>query len=155
MTEIQSVKSMSTKSEKTKPVDCCICFDLLGEEEALPCGHYMHISCIKKQFSPTCAVCRAKLPFEVEGKRPDSMEEYYESVNMLRPATRRFGESGPRWQTIIRVRVDPDYGPYDIRRTIERLRVSVPELGEVYESFGDGEEAVEISYSDMIREEYE
>lgn len=47
---------------------CPICYDDMGDEKNLICGHLVHISCIKKSFRAECPLCRTKLDIEVEGK---------------------------------------------------------------------------------------
>lgn len=47
---------------------CPICYDNMGDEKNLICGHLVHVSCIKKSFRAECPLCRTKLDIEVEGK---------------------------------------------------------------------------------------
>jgi hypothetical protein len=52
-----------------KPQECIICLEKLNDaDNALQCGHWIHISCIQKQFKPECPVCRAPLNIKVFGK---------------------------------------------------------------------------------------
>lgn len=51
-----------------KPENCTICLELLNEDIPLDCGHWIHISCIQKQFKAECPLCRFPLKIEVYGK---------------------------------------------------------------------------------------
>jgi hypothetical protein len=51
-----------------KPQDCIICLEVLNEQHSLECGHWIHISCIQKQFKPECPLCRHPLKIMVHGK---------------------------------------------------------------------------------------
>jgi hypothetical protein len=55
-----------------KPEDCIICYDKLGQEKPLPCGHYTHMACLKKHFKPECVMCRRPLNIKVTGQVPKS-----------------------------------------------------------------------------------
>jgi len=37
----------------------------------LPCGHWMHLSCVQQHFKPECPVCRKPLDIVVTGIPPD------------------------------------------------------------------------------------
>lgn len=52
-----------------KPTDCPICADTM-ENVATPigpCGHWMHVECMKNCTKPECPICRAKVPVDVRG----------------------------------------------------------------------------------------
>ena len=55
-----------------KPEDCIICTEKMEDDRSLECGHWIHYSCIQKQFKAECPVCRKSLKIEVKGKRPSS-----------------------------------------------------------------------------------
>ncbi len=62
---------MSKRKSFEKPSDCAICYEKLEDTEApLVCGHYLHLSCLKKHFKPECAICRHPLSIEVSGELP-------------------------------------------------------------------------------------
>lgn len=55
-----------------KPTDCPVCMeDLTDEENALQCGHWVHIKCVKRHFKPECPVCRHPLNIIVHGVDPN------------------------------------------------------------------------------------
>jgi len=64
----RKIEDVSFRQEK--PEDCPICTEKIGDEDILECGHWIHISCVKKHFKPECPVCRKSLNIEVEGSRP-------------------------------------------------------------------------------------
>ena len=64
----RKIEEVSFRQEK--PEDCIICTEKIGEEDILDCGHWIHISCVKKHFKPECPVCRKSLNIEVVGVRP-------------------------------------------------------------------------------------
>jgi len=70
-----SVSSANIVIEKKKvfekPEECAICFEKLGDVPAFPCGHYIHLDCIKKHFKPECVICRQPLDIQVTGVSPD------------------------------------------------------------------------------------
>jgi hypothetical protein len=76
----RKIEDVSFRQEK--PEDCPICTEKIGDEDILECGHWIHISCVKKHFKPECPVCRKSLNIEVEGSRPggDLGEEVGEEV---------------------------------------------------------------------------
>ena len=54
-----------------RPTDCIICCETLSiNEPALSCGHYLHLTCVKKHFKPECPLCRRPLDISVQGTRP-------------------------------------------------------------------------------------
>lgn len=58
--------------------ECNICYDLpLKEEDILPCGHRVHISCVQKQFKAECPLCRAPLKIKVFGTKPQIDESLF------------------------------------------------------------------------------
>jgi hypothetical protein len=65
-----------------KPQDCPICLDKLNESNPLQCGHWVHMSCLKKHFKPECPICRKKLDIIVEGKAPSLYDDYMEQDNL-------------------------------------------------------------------------
>jgi hypothetical protein len=71
-----------------KPDDCVICTEKMNENDPLNCGHWIHYTCIQKQFKAECPVCRAPLDIKVKGSRPSD-----ESLNILRVV----GDVVERW----------------------------------------------------------
>jgi len=71
-----------------KPDDCVICTEKMNENDPLNCGHWIHYTCIQKQFKAECPVCRAPLDINVKGSRPSD-----ESLNILRVV----GDVVERW----------------------------------------------------------
>ena len=65
----RKIEEVSFRQEK--PEDCPICTEKIGDEDILDCGHWIHISCVKKHFKPECPVCRKSLNIQVEGSRPE------------------------------------------------------------------------------------
>lgn len=54
-----------------KPTDCPICYESLQNEPApLRCGHWLHLSCVRRHFKPECPICRRGLDITVTGKQP-------------------------------------------------------------------------------------
>jgi hypothetical protein len=54
-----------------RPSDCIICYETLSiTEPPLPCGHYLHLACVKKHFKPECPLCRKPLNITVQGTVP-------------------------------------------------------------------------------------
>lgn len=61
-----------------KVTECTICYDLpLKEEDILPCGHRVHISCVQKQFKAECPLCRTPLKIKVFGTKPHPDESLF------------------------------------------------------------------------------
>lgn len=55
-----------------KPTECIICLEELKEKYALPCGHWLHMSCVQKHFKPECPICRSPLDIQVSGIHPSN-----------------------------------------------------------------------------------
>lgn len=55
-----------------KPKTCIICTESLNNVDTplRACGHWLHLSCVKKHFKPECPICRAKLNIKVTGTKP-------------------------------------------------------------------------------------
>jgi Ring finger domain len=82
----ETCSSLSYVQEK--PEDCIICTEKMEEERSLECGHWIHYSCIQKQFKAECPVCRKSLKIEVKGKRPSSEVMWREGEDLVRQETR-------------------------------------------------------------------
>lgn len=50
--------------------ECVICLEKLFKDDFLPCGHRLHLSCVKKHFKPECPICRYPLNIKVTGILP-------------------------------------------------------------------------------------
>lgn len=73
----QQVESKNNIPKLDKPSDCIICTESLNNVDApLPCGHWLHLSCVKKHFKPECPICRTKLDIEVTGTKPEPYIPY-------------------------------------------------------------------------------
>lgn len=78
-----------------KPDDCVICTEKMNENNPLNCGHWIHYTCIQKQFKAECPVCRAPLDINVKGSRPSA--EPLNLANVLRVAGNVVGDVVERW----------------------------------------------------------
>jgi hypothetical protein len=75
--------------------DCPVCYEKLGDEQPLICKHYIHISCIQKQFKPECPLCRHPLDIKVYGEKPENYvyNIYDMSEEMIEHDNANFGMS--------------------------------------------------------------
>jgi hypothetical protein len=54
-----------------KPTHCIICTETLGQNDnALACGHWFHLNCVRRHFKPECPLCRRPLNIKVGGTFP-------------------------------------------------------------------------------------
>lgn len=59
-----------TAEQKAENDSCMVCFEtyVVGESQikVLPCGHFLHPDCLERwtDESPTCVICRYRLPIE-------------------------------------------------------------------------------------------
>ncbi len=52
--------------------ECVVCLLNFDKDDGpLPCGHWIHLSCVEKHFKPECPVCRTPLNIDVKGQLPD------------------------------------------------------------------------------------
>lgn len=62
-------KGHKTQYALEKPDQCSICLCALNKkDQPWPCGHYVHLDCIKQSLKPQCPLCRAELPLSEEDK---------------------------------------------------------------------------------------
>lgn len=66
--------------------ECPVCYEHLGDVEALECGHRIHVACLEKHFRAECPVCRTpQTKVKPKGKMPRSSAG--RSVRYVNPAS--------------------------------------------------------------------
>lgn len=51
------------KFVQDRPTQCPVCYNTLAQcKKPLPCGHWVHMSCVKRANTGTCPLCRHKIP---------------------------------------------------------------------------------------------
>jgi hypothetical protein len=92
-----------------KPDECAICTESMKDvTNPMACGHWFHVTCVKKQFKPKCAICRAILPIAVNGKRPNNSlyqrgfeDGVHHGIRLLARAGRLLDDpDGPQWDPV-------------------------------------------------------
>lgn len=82
--KVKEVPKSKSPKEQEKPNDCPICFCSLKEEKnALECGHWTHLECIKKCIKPECPICRhpVKVSKDIQKKMEKKRKEVRDSYN--------------------------------------------------------------------------